>query len=80
MSDIDVLIRGQHYRVRMVIPGVWNAPREAVMRYMYTDGTTLVFDLRPLMGTQEIDVKYVVKITKTDDKVKEPRIVPVGKR
>lgn len=68
-----VLEPGRRYRVVMVIPGVWNAPRTAVMGFLGMNGTNLSFNLRPVAGTQELDPQYIRLIQPTEDEVHAPR-------
>jgi hypothetical protein len=71
--DANDLVEGAHYRVVMFIPGYWNAPREAVMKYLGRNGSNLVFDLGPDGGTKTFDAKYVFEIELTDEPVRQPK-------
>lgn len=74
-AEISKLVPGQHYRVVIVIPGVWNVPRESVMQYLSTEGSVLRFSLRPIAGTQELDRKHITAIEPTEHAVYAPRKV-----
>lgn len=65
--DAPELEIGRWYRIVYRIEGVYNVPRVAVMQYLGTQTrgplTELIFNLRPLAGTQSLEPRWVIGIT-----------------
>lgn len=57
-----MLIPGRKYRIiTTVVPGVWNKPREMVMKFIAEENGKLYLDARPKAGTQELERRYVAE-------------------
>jgi hypothetical protein len=65
--DAPELEIGRWYRIVYRIEGIHNVPRVAVMQYLGTQArgplTELIFNLRPLAGTQSLEPRWLIGIT-----------------
>jgi hypothetical protein len=76
MSDLRVegLKVGQRYRVIFHVPG-FKLPRQMVAEYMdQKDNVSLFFNLRPVAGTQELNVEWVKQMWETAQPIMTPMI------
>jgi hypothetical protein len=70
-------IPGQRYKIIFQIPDVHRKPRVAVVRFLRKlsgPNGILLFDIRPIAGTQEMHPEWIYAAVRTDDKVMAPKI------
>jgi hypothetical protein len=77
------LKQGQNYKIVYQVYGVQMKPRVAVMTYIgpNTDSLSdrhLLFSLRPLAGTQEMDPEWIIAIKPTDESVATEKMWKYG--